>query len=307
MSRMGDAAAAPVRAGATARRRRTPTATKPMPSAIARMLITCSGCATSSMTPFFASHSPRPAGGDDDAGLDRPEDAVERRAHRPRGAGPSRRRAERRGEETLAGRRLHVGEQVLVRRQPIDDLGVRVHLDLRRAQPAAMVDRRADQPRQRDDAGHDAEQDLEADEDVLDGAHRAAARCRSTAAAAARRRGRTPGCAPPRDAAPDKRPATDTAPGSPASVSSDGSSRSTWPTDGGYCSRIWCSRSCVSRGVVLVRGGRRRRRRFGLPGAAGFVWAGPAPAAGSAASSIHVKSVILCRHYPLYTQAAAGS
>ena len=161
-------AVAPARAGARARRRRAPRATKPMPSAIARMATTCSGCAASSMTPFFANQSPTPAGREDDAGLHRPEDAVERRADGMRRA--SRRRRHRRcRQEPLAGRRLHVGEQVFVRRQPIDDLGVRVGLNLRRPQPAPVVDRRratshASVPM----AEHDAEQDLEPDEHVLD-------------------------------------------------------------------------------------------------------------------------------------------
>ena len=107
-----------------------------------------------------------------DARLDRPENAIERRGDDCRRHFGSRRHAERRRQEALTGRRLHIGEQIFVRREPIDNLVVRVGLDLRRSQPASMFDRGPRQPRDGDDPGHDAEQNFHADEDIFDRVHR---------------------------------------------------------------------------------------------------------------------------------------
>ena len=77
-----------------------------------------------------------------------PQDAVERRADRLR-AGVDRHR--RRRQEPLAGCRLHVIEEIVVGRQPIDELHVRVGLDPGGSQPAAILDARTNEP---DDHAH---------------------------------------------------------------------------------------------------------------------------------------------------------
>ena len=74
-------------------------------------------------------------------------------------------------------------------------------------------------------------------------------------------------------------------------VSSDGSSRSTWATDGGYWSKISRSRSRVSRAVrSSTAGGAGRLRRRVRGAASAPASPGPAAAAGSPASRIIVNT-----------------
>jgi len=104
---------------------------------------------------------PERASGEDDADLHGPEDAAERRPDRL-GRGLERQRC--RLEKALRGRRLHVGQKILVRREPIHELVVHVGMDLRRAQPSSMFHERADYP----DEGRGDEQEHRADGDEVE-------------------------------------------------------------------------------------------------------------------------------------------
>ena len=102
---------------------------------------------------------------DDEPDLHRPQDAAERRGQRPR---PGAERNGRRFEKPSTGGRLHVGHQVLVGCQTIEQLGVRIRVSLRDAQPAAVFDQGSQQPRDRAHDGQKADQECQAREALLD-------------------------------------------------------------------------------------------------------------------------------------------
>ena len=132
-----------------------------MPSAMVTAPKATSGGAISS-TEFAATISmPMPRIGQHRAGLRRPQDPPERRVDRPRRVHRDRRRL----EEPLARRRLDVGQQLLVRREAIEQLVVHFGLDPRQPRPAAVFDQGLDQP---DDPAADREHHG-GDREALDG------------------------------------------------------------------------------------------------------------------------------------------
>ena len=107
-------------------------------------------------------------GCEDHARLQRPEDARERRPH-----APDRRldRDRRRLEEAAPGRRLHIGHQVLVRGEAVEQLRVHFGLDLGRPVPPAILDERPDHPGDCKGGGGEACEDRQPLDHVPEGVH----------------------------------------------------------------------------------------------------------------------------------------
>ena len=122
---------------------------KPTPSAMASVETSISGPEISSKIRLPDEPQTQADDGQHDARLDRPEDAADRRANR---AGCCIQRNRRRLQKVLGRGCLDVGEEIFVRRQPLEQLRVRVGLGLRGAQPPAVLDdetRRASRPSRR--------------------------------------------------------------------------------------------------------------------------------------------------------------
>ena len=160
---------------------------------------------------FFAIQQADAAEREDDADLHRPENAANRRADGAGGEIGGHRAVA--AQEALAGRRLHVGQHVFVRRQPIDILVWTSVCIFNRAQPSAILDHRADEPADHADARADADQEQEPaktsriarapSERADSGGPSCSRRLRSRTMT-----GSTTGCARSPDAAPETPPAS---------------------------------------------------------------------------------------------------
>ena len=141
-----------------------------MPSAIARMADHLHRLRGFVDHAVLREPQPEPAGGEDDAGLDRPEDAVERRADIGAAADPSTATAHRATRSGNAGRSATACRRADPRSTTSRStilVCASVWIFVARSQRRwSIAD--ADQPRERADAEHDADHDLEADEDVFD-------------------------------------------------------------------------------------------------------------------------------------------
>ena len=165
-----------------------------------------------------------------------------------------------------------------------------------------------DQPRERDDADHDADQDLEADEDVLDRAHRDAVRVSGVllpAAEPAEKEHRVV-----RDLGMLReigRPASDTAPGSRAWSAATGRAAAPGRPTADTARRSRAAARCVSRAVCSSTAAATPAPAAPRPaGVGGRSRPAPGPRRrrpAAAASSITRENRHSCRHYPLYTQA----
>ena len=249
-----------------------------------------------------------------DAGLHRPQHAVEGRAERTRG------RVERDGrrlEEAPARRRLHVGQQIVLAGEPIEQLRVRLGLHAREPDPPPVVDDGAHEP---DEHAGDEQQDGEdhqALHHVFPHAENGVLRIPLPAVVRACRRS-TRGCGRPPDAARERRPVRGTAPGSPrwSSASDRGAARHAAMADGdpgSLAAGRGSGRRCSGRSPVPRRPGRLREQRSPEhraqpgPGAAPGTRAVGACARGNAEAIVTARAVVAtCLKNPFIGMCSGG-